>query len=471
MALQTITTDGPWSLVGVLDTVPEWVGWVHRDAARWRDVVLETVGEGRRLGVEEPTGGNAKWALRYRLTLKLVHALGQLARALDLPMSCFAPWARRLLRADAGPEPWPGWGLVNWGLWRVAVVDAVRGVESHARDAANLRVELWHRVGLTLEGELVTPVPDNFGARQTSRGEDWNGRVCPSGQAATDVSWWDCIPLSVWWPGATSADRDVYVSATAPLKWTWDLAAGAADDIAELGNLERLVAFCRVWTAQKNAKAVAYMRTLPPVEGRQTIEVTAPGDLLAVAASDQLQNLQSVRVAGADFSAALRGIGDAIVTLPPWGTVIGAVFIGLAELLRAFGTAMGQWVDQWGRREPVLEVPRLTGGLSVTNPQAPTLEVARPPAALDVQVLEVTEDTNARLPGESLADWRRRVRADLAGERAPSLVGVSGAEELAAVQAAARAGRAGPSTRGRGGVLALAVVAAVALAASRSGKR
>jgi hypothetical protein len=144
VALQTITTDGPWSLVGVLDTVPEWVGWVHRDAARWRDVVLETVGEGRRLGVEEPTGGNAKWALRYRLTLKLVHALGQLARALDLPMSCFAPWARRLLRADAGPEPWPGWGLVNWGLWRVAVVDAVRGVESHARDA-NLRVELWHR--------------------------------------------------------------------------------------------------------------------------------------------------------------------------------------------------------------------------------------------------------------------------------------------------------------------------------------
>lgn len=465
MALQPIATDGPWTLVGVTDTVPEWVGWVHRDAARWRDVVLETVAEGRRLGVEEPGGGNTKWALRYRLTLRLVHALGQLARALDLPVPCFAPWARRMWRADAGPEPWPGRGLATWGLWRVAVVDAVRAVESHARDAANLRVELWHRVGLTLEGELVTPVPDGFGARQTSQGEDWSGRVCPSGQVSADVSWWDCIPLSVYWPGAFEANRDVYVSATAPLKWSWDLAAGAADDIAELGSLERLVAFCRTWTAQQNMRAVAYMRTLPPVEGRQVIEVTAPGDLLQVAVSDQLQNLQPVRVAGVDFSAALRAVGDSIVNLPPWGTVIGAVLIGLAELLRAFGTAVGVWLDVWGQREPVLYVPRMTGALSVTNPQAPTHDVAQPPAAPDVEVLGVAA-SNARVPGESVAAWRRRVRGDLAGERAPSLQGVTGPEELARVQEEARRARGGAASGGgRGGALmAAAVVAALVLA-------
>lgn len=459
MALRTIANDGPWRLVGTLDTVPEWVGWVHRDAERWRDVVLELAAEGRRRGLDDPAAGIERWPLRYQLTRDLVRALGQLARALDLPITCFWPWARRMWRNDTGPVPWPGWQLENEGQWRVRVMDAAASAEVHVREAANVKLELAHRVGLTYEGELTTPVPDGWGASQTSRGEDWNGRVCPGG--ATN-SWWACIPLSVWWPGALAADRDVYVSATVPLGWHWEMALGAADDIAEL-DVERLVAKCRFYVAGKNLKAVAYMRNLPELQGRQTVTVETPADLVLVGASDSLQNLRPVQVAGTDIARVFRSVGETVITAPPVGTVVGAVLIALAEVLRAFGTAMGSWVDVWGRREPALEIPRLTGSLNTTMPQPPTHSVLAPPPPLDVEVLEVTQSSTARLPGESLSAWRRRARDILARQRDPSLQGVTSTEELARVQAEARAARGGSSTRAGGALLALALAAALVM--------
>lgn len=469
MTLRTIASDGPWTLVGTIDTIPEWVGWVHRDAARWRDVVLELVAEGRRLGVEEPGGGAEKWALRYRQTVALTRALGQLARALDLPITCFAPWARRMWRADAGPEPWPGWALANWGVWRVEVYRAAASVQARVASASNVKIELAHRVGLTFDGELSTPVPETFGARQTSQGEDWNGRVCAP-DAGTPPTWWDCIPLSVWWPGAFDASSDVFVSATAPLKWSWELAAGAADDVAELGDLERLVAFCRYWSAEKNLRAVAYMRELPEVAGRETVDVSVPQDLVLVAASDQLQNLRPVRVAGVDLANMMSRLGQTVVTSPPVGTIIGAVLISLAEVLRAFGTAMGSWVDVWGRREPALEIPRLTGELSTTVVQPPTHTVTAPPPPPDVEILEVTDpgSVTARLPGESLTAWRQRARSILARQRDEALRGVTTSEAANEVIAEGRRARGASGSSGGAALAVAALVAVVALSGPKA---
>jgi len=462
VTLRTIASEGPWTLVGTIDTTPEWVGWVHRDAARWREVVLELVAEGRRLGVEEPGGGQEKWPFRYRQTVALTRALGQLARALDLPITCFAPWAWRLMwKLDVGDFPWPGWELANGGEWRVRVLDAARSVEAHVSAAASVRIELDYRVGLTEAGEFSAPVPETWGASQTSQGEDWNGRVCvppPGGQ-----SWWDCIPVSVWWPGAGAAS-DVYVRATVPLKWHWEHAAAAADVIAELGDLEQLVAVCRRYVALKNLKAVAYMHTLQEVEGREVVQVDVPEDLLLVAASDQLQNLRSVRVAGVDLANAFSRIGETALNAPPVGTIIGAVLIGLAEVLRAFGSAVGVWYDTWGRREPVLEIPRLSGTLSTTLPQAPTHAVAAPPAAPDVQILEVTDpgSVTARQPGESLPAWRRRARGILARQRDPSVQGVTTSEGLAARGLGRRQVDTSAGSSKGGAALALAALVAVA---------
>lgn len=464
MTLRTIASDGPWTLVGTIDTTPEWVGWVHRDAARWRDVVLELVAEGRRLGVEEPGGGAEKWALRYRQTVALTRALGQLARALDLPIQCFAPWAWMLFwKLDVGELPWPGWEFANGGQWRVRVLEAARSVEAHVRDAASVRIVLDYRVGLSGDGELVTPVPETFGARQTPEGEDWNGRVC-SADSPTPPTWWDCIPMSVWWPGALHAAPDVYLRATVPLKWHWQHAAAAADAIAELGDIEQLVAVCRRYVAVKNLKAVAYMHTLQEVDGREVVQVDVPEDLLLVAASDQLQNLRSVRVAGVDLANVFSRVGQLALQAPPVGTIIGAILMGLAEVLRAFGSAVGVWYDVWGRREPVLEIPRLSGTLSTTLPQAPTHSVAAPPPPPDVEILEVTDpgSVTARQPGESLAAWRRRARSILARQRDESLRGVTTSAEASAVVEEGRRARGGSGSSSGGAALALAALVAVA---------
>jgi hypothetical protein len=46
VALEVVTRQGPWSLVRAVDSQPQWVGWVHRDASAWRDEVVRLVRAG-----------------------------------------------------------------------------------------------------------------------------------------------------------------------------------------------------------------------------------------------------------------------------------------------------------------------------------------------------------------------------------------------------------------------------------------
>lgn len=368
MTLEIVTRKGEWNMVRVTSTTPPWVSWVHDTAPAWLRAVKRIVREAREAGI---TAGSRSdlWDAQYRYTLQLTGAIGQLTRALDMPVPCFEPWATQMWKLDAGPDPWWGWQLPNNGQWRSEILRWAQR-EEHVAAAPMVHLELHHRLGLALDGSLVTPLNQNDGAPQTTRGEDWNSRLCPGGvfglpAQIAEQTWWSCIPLSVWWPGGGAASSDVYVSASVPLAWHWQMAAACADRIIELDTLEALVASCRRWTAAKNLKAVRSLRRANP-----PVVINVPEELIRVVRDDELLHLQ-----GTEFQQQLvqgmERVGAAVINFPPVGTIIGVILEGLAAMLREFGWAVGTWIDVWGRREPVLEVPRISGKLTTSDGSEP----------------------------------------------------------------------------------------------------
>jgi hypothetical protein len=309
----------------------------------------------------------ARYAEQVQATRALVRALGQLARALDLPSPSFAPWATALWARDPGPDPWWGWD-VGVGIWRSVMTEVAQGAEVHAREASSLILEVTHRVGLSVSGELVEPVPADYGARQTSHGEDTNWRSCyPRG---VRDSWWRCLPFSLWYPGFGAASHDVYVSSTVPMGWHWDMAVQAARRVESLGSLEAVMTDSRAWIARKNLKAMASLRHANP-----PVNIELPEELIAIAADDSARQWSNQ-----DARIWLRTGAAVVSAFPPVGTVVGLVLEGLDLLVEAVGIAAGYWVDPWNRREPVIEVPRLTGTLDTRAPRAPTHVVEAAPA-------------------------------------------------------------------------------------------
>ena len=368
MALEIIIRRGEWNLCRVTTTTPAWVGWVHDSAPSWLRAVTRILREARAAGIEADAT-RALWDVQYRYARELTAAIGQLARAVDMPVPSFEPWAARQWALDAGPLPWWGWQLTGNGAWRAEVM-RMAAREEHVAAAANVQLELHYRVGLSLDGTLVTPLGENEGAPPTSRGTDWNSRLCPTGvfgapRTITEQTWWACIPLQVWWPEAGRADRDVYVSASVPLAWHWQMAAEVAERIIALGTLEELVAACRRWAALKNLKAVKSLRRATP-----PVVLAVPEALLNVVRDDELLHVNGTAEQQA-FVRGLQTVGAAVINFPPVGTIIGVILEGLAAMLQAFGWAVGEWVDVWGRREPVLEVPRLSGKVGTAEGSEP----------------------------------------------------------------------------------------------------
>jgi hypothetical protein len=162
----------------------------------------------------------------------------------------------------------------------------------------------------------------------------------------------------------------VLTNSLVPLAWHWDVFARVADAVRALGTLEALVADCRAWVALKNLRAVRAMRRATP-----PVEIEMPEELLAISMSP------SQEWSSTDASNAMRVVASAISIAFPIGTVMGLVLEGFNILAGLIGVARGVWVDPWGRVEPVMEVPRLTGTLAATTEQtlAPTHEVEAAP--------------------------------------------------------------------------------------------
>lgn len=412
MAFEVLVTRGAWRLMRSRDSTPQWVGWVHESAEGWRREVVRILEAAERAGIDGPNTATGAYLTNQRLFTRDLHvALGQLARALDLWMSAFEPWARGQWKWDPGPDPWPGWNLRR-ALWRADVTRAAQAGTPEVAAAPSVLVELWYRVRLSEAGLLVPPAPGapadvwmTLEAPETRRGVDTRASSC---FAPTDVepdfrrpppvsarSVWNCVNYSAWWPGAGAAEQDVWVSALVPLRWHWRMAAAAARRVRELGSVEALVAACRAWIAMKNLAAVAAVERLTG----QTFDVpeeliewtagnTGPGDWSDTEAHGLLMTASSM-----------------VSQAGPVGALIGLGIQGLDLIAQEVGTARGYWLDPWERREVHFEEPRLTGILDVERPEPPTHDVRGAPVWAEVPV----EAPGAT--GPTLAERRRAARA------------------------------------------------------------
>jgi hypothetical protein len=362
VSFEVLVTRGPWKLCRARTSSPPWVGWVHESAEGWRREVIRIRAAAERSGaMTGATGANLN---NQRLfTRDLVKALGQLARALDLSVSAFAPWAKQVWANDPGPIPWWGWGRDvggRWedlvGRWQTEALTRVLGEVPEVARAPMVHLALQPRVNLTLQGVASLDVSMALDAPETPRGVDRRGSSCG---VVGDRSVWNCLNWSAWWPGFGYAATDAYVTALVPLGWSWAQAAAAAARVEELGTLETLMAECRAWVALKNVKAIRSLaRATPPVE------IELPEELLDVVAASSARRWESD-----ESSAILRTAAGVVSAAVPVGPVVGLVLEGVDLLVTLMGRAQGQWLDPWGRVEPVLELPRLTGTLDVERPR------------------------------------------------------------------------------------------------------
>lgn len=375
MALEVLVTRGPWKLCRARTSAPQWVGWVHESAEGWRREVIRLRAAAERSGaMTGATGANLN---NQRLfTRDLVKALGQLARALDLSVSAFAPWAKQVWANDPGPLPWWGWGRDvggRWedlvGRWQTEALTRVLGEVPEVARAPMVHLALQPRVNLTLEGVASLDVSLALDAPETPRGVDRRGSSCGVVERG-ERSVWNCVNWSAWWPGFGYASSDAYVTALVPLAWSWAQAAAAAARVEELGTLEELMAECRAWVALKNVKAMRSLRLATP-----PVEVELPEELLDVVARSSARRWESD-----ESSAILRTAAGVVSAAVPVGPVVGLVLEGVDLLVTLMGRAQGQWVDPWGRVEPVLELPRLTGTLDVERPTPPSHDVLPAPS-------------------------------------------------------------------------------------------
>lgn len=390
MARVEIMREGAWALVACSDTDPAWVAWVHDSAPVWLAEVVRIAREGRAAGIEAGATP-ALWAAQTRYTQALVTAIGALCAALNTPVPSFGPWATRVLAADVGPDPWPGWGDTSPGEWRFQALETVARRNMDVREAFVgegasesdvLRVladSSWSgnvvfdqyawRVWLRLNGEvdaryLAGLPPTQLGDHT----EDYHENNC-NPTAATGPTAWSCLGWSVWNPPPLAADRSVWFNVIGPLGPLWRLAASCADELAALGSADRVLAEARGYQNTKNNQALNYLV-------QRGIDVSQPEDLLNVVARDQAARLQIPQSA-----IITRQLGSQIASqvAGPVGIVI-LVATQIPEILYSiFGQAYGRWNNLWGEREPAVARASLSGVIDLRHPRAPVHAVPVPP--------------------------------------------------------------------------------------------
>jgi hypothetical protein len=163
------------------------------------------------------------------------------------------------------------------------------------------------------------------------------------------------------------ADRNTWFNASAPLGWEWTLARNCADELRQLGTVDRVMARCRAFQNTKNVAALNYLRSRGMV-------VNQPEDLLAVISRDQAARLEVPQSA-----VITRQIGTMVGgAVGPVGIVI-VLATALPELLyQLFGQAYGRWQNPWGEREPAVARASLSGVIDLRHPSPPTQTVPTP---------------------------------------------------------------------------------------------
>lgn len=393
---------GPWGIY-VFDAtavIPvTWAQWIHDAAPAWASEFVRIVRAARASGEMVPDP--ALWSRQVTVLRAAYRALGQLARACDLPVPSLGVYAYRVHQRDNGPAPWPNlygdplrtdgggendpramfYGL-GTGEWRRRTLTLVGAVNSRVSDAPYTALELHHRLWLREDGtvwdraELTAPNPTQTvmapwdPSARTELEADESAWSCDA--PGRPISAWHCVSYAVWWPGPLEADQSLYLSAVVPLAWHWDVIQGVADELEQLGSVGALVERCRNYVALKNlAEAYAAGVALP-------VDVVTFMARVSKQRWEADEGLQTLEHAG-------QGIGAAVAAANPLvGALIGLVASLPAMLQEIFGNPIGHFRDSWFRDEPLLESEFLTGEIQGEYRVAPRHPVDAAPEGASI---------------------------------------------------------------------------------------
>ena len=333
-----------WTLETQTDGEIEWAQYVDVEAAEaWRAAASSW------LAANVPD----RWEDQRRALVSLATCLGALSSSLDLPVQSFEPWARTLLQRDPGPDPLPiGYPASPWR------VDALARIRRHSEDARNWAegqfiTDLAHRIGLTREGAVVVIRLDAAHAPDTPRGADY--RRQDGGEHRG--SFWGAMAWSEWYPPTGAAERVAWSVSVVPGLWHWTHFQDAAR-LCEASTWRDLVSRSRAWVRAKNLLTARAIGGAVPAD---IIQATA--DALALPGAGPPMRVRAIYGA----------VAGAVSLAVPIGPAIALVVSGIIEGLYLLGgAAVAYQVDLWGRREPVLEVERLTGVITTRERRAPT---------------------------------------------------------------------------------------------------
>lgn len=291
---------------------------------------------------------------RQTFLRELAQAIGQFARACDLPLPALEPFDRRLRAAlQVGRAGLAGLGpTTRNGAWLMEAETALLGapgrVSEIVRGDALYTLTVIPRVSLSASGEFLGGAEDSTSPPEAGmRGVDWRGWLCPAGAAAGDP--WRCLAVAAWWPGLLdSGEPEIRV--LAPLRWSWDLLIAVATELVTRPVRETVLR-CRAWVADRNSRTLEWL-------GQSGAE---PSAIVRVAGEWEAGRWSLPR----DTQDVVRGLqafaGALAVANPIAGAVVGAL-VSLPEIfVRAFGLATQFETDVWGRRLPLYERASLSG--------------------------------------------------------------------------------------------------------------
>lgn len=401
---------GAWGLFGSPDTDPPWVAWIHDTAEGWRREVIRLREAGRAAGLQitplrsgtasdvslpgalQTTAATpALWATQVQLTRDITTAIGQLARAMNLPIPSLGPWAEGLLYRDHGPSPWEGWGYRDAGVWRVSLLDRIRRADSEVASAlARGQVsfeQLAHRVGLATDGTVNVQFLTGLAPTVLSGHEaDYHQSDC--GVVGAAPSGWSCVDWAVWSPGLLSPETLTLLSAILPLGWQWELAREVADTLERLGSVDALMTASRAWVALRNAMAINYMQRV------LHLPVSEPEDVLILQARDQARRYEVPE--GVDLFGRLVGTAASAISDPLAQKLVTVGATVPALLFELFGQAQSYATDVWGQRDPSPLLTTLTGSIDLRWVRAPEHSVATPPSSTTTRSRTVPSRTNVQ---------------------------------------------------------------------------
>lgn len=401
---------GAWGLFGSPDSDPPWVAWIHDTAEGWRREIVRLRDAGHAAGLQitplrsgtasdvslpgalqTTTATPSLWATQVDHTRAITNAVGQLARAVNLPIPSLGPWAEGLLYRDHGVSPWEGWGYRDPGVWRVVLLERIRRADREVADAVGrgqlLFEQLAHRVGLSTSGEASTAfltglAPTILGGHQA----DYHQSDC--GPVGGSPSGWSCVDWAVWSPGLLSPETLSLLSAILPLGYQWELAVEVADALERLGSVDALLTASRAWISLRNATAIAYMqRTL-------RLPITEPEDVLILQARDQARRYEVPE--GVDLFGRLVGSAASAITDPLAQKLVSIGATVPALLFELFGQAQSYATDVWGQRDPSPLLTSLSGSIDLRWVRAPDHAVATPPSSTSSRSRSVPSRTGVQ---------------------------------------------------------------------------